>query len=93
MFVDDFNFQLTSIISTVLFLVFEYFLLHISYGSSSVESRAPANALRISPETGVKFENVAGIDEAKEVRIRAACHDFRTWRALELSDAHFAFNC
>ena len=25
-------------------------------------------AMRIEPETGVKFENVAGIDEAKEVK-------------------------
>jgi len=25
--------------------------------------------LRISPDTGVKFDNVAGIDEAKEVPV------------------------
>ena len=38
--------------------------------------------LRISPDTGVKFDNVAGIDEAKEVAVggdgtdwEASCSD------------------
>jgi hypothetical protein len=30
-------------------------------------------AMRIEPETGVKFENVAGIDEAKEVKHGNKC--------------------
>ena len=35
--------------------------------------------LRISPDTGVKFDNVAGIDEAKEVAV--FCGDGTGWEA------------
>lgn len=37
--------------------------------SSSHVQRCCMGTLRISPDTGVKFDNVAGIDEAKEVPV------------------------
>lgn len=37
--------------------------------SSSHVQRCYMGTLRISPDTGVKFDNVAGIDEAKEVPV------------------------